>query len=123
MKWGLVASLVSALSLSGAAFGQGLVDPTRPPDAMAIQPSVGAEAASGRLESILLSPRRKIAVIDGTPVPLGGRIGDATLVSIAPTKVVLREGGMDRVLQLYPAVDKKTRNPGVRASGDGGGSP
>jgi MSHA biogenesis protein MshK len=103
--------LLLALGASGAgqaALGQALRDPTRPPDVAASQPASEATSASGtRLQSVLLSAGRKLAVIDGQTVPLGGRIADATVVEISAGHVVLRRGVQTQTLRLHPAADKK----------------
>src|SRR5205823_5413429 len=67
--------LLFAASTSQAALAQPLNDPTRPPSATS--PESG-EPVPSRLQSVLLSPTRKIAVIDGRAVRLGERVGDAT---------------------------------------------
>jgi MSHA biogenesis protein MshK len=87
-----------------------LTDPTVPPD-MARQaapdkadgkPAESAEPTAPRLQTILISPRRRVAVIDGKPVRIGEKVGSATLVSVAATSVVLVKGGAREVLRLYP---------------------
>ncbi len=113
-------AMLAALWAAGTANGQQLADPTRPPQALEMERAPGADAGSGRLESVLLSPRRKLAVIDGVPVALGAKLGEATLVSIEPAQVVLREPDGDRVLKLYPEVAKKTKN-GAAPRDDRGG--
>jgi MSHA biogenesis protein MshK len=97
-------SLLFAASTSQAALAQALSDPTRPPSAASPQES---EAAPSRLQSVLISPTRKIAVIDGRTVRLGERVGDATLVAIAPSEVTLQRGAKYETLRMHPAVEKK----------------
>ena len=46
-------------------------------------------------------------MIDGQTVALGGRIGDATLVKISETGVVLKRGEEYETLRLLPGLDKK----------------
>lgn len=92
--------------LPASAYPQALTDPMRPP---AFDPASTAsvDAASSRLKSTLLSNGRRLAIIDGQTVPLGGRIGDATLVEITPTKVILRRGSETEALLLLPSAEKK----------------
>jgi MSHA biogenesis protein MshK len=108
------AAMLAALALAGTASAQAaLGDPTRPPNippgAVAVgQEAPGADAASlPRLQSVLISPSRRVAVIDGRTVALGGNIGGATLVQIAETHVTLRTGGETTVLELHPGVGRK----------------
>ena len=96
------------VSMAGAAHAQPLTDPMRPP---AFDSQGGPEAAQGsRLQSTLLSHGRRLAIIDGQTVALGGKIGDATVVDITPTQVVLRRGSETEALQLLPGAEKKARS-------------
>jgi len=100
--------------LSGAAWAQ-LADPTRP--ALDIAAPFGAAADAGAaaagLQSII---RRKggkpAALINGTVVELGGRLGTARLVKIGEDFVVLRGPFGDETLRLTPAIEKKTAAAG-----------
>jgi MSHA biogenesis protein MshK len=101
--------LCAACALAAGLFAvgvqaQSLSDPTRPPNAAA----PGSEEAppGNQLQSVLLSGGRKLAVINGVTVPLGGRYGDARLVRITETEVALRTGNDIEVLKMYPGVDK-----------------
>lgn len=103
--------LAAATVLAGAALAQPLADPTRPP-AQASAAARQAEPPRQRLQSVLISARRSIAVIDGRPVPLGGRVGDATLVSIEPSEVMLERGaGRERLTLLPRAIEKRPVRP------------
>ena len=97
--------LLFAASTSQAALAQALNDPTRPPSASSLQAT--GEASPSRLQSVLISPARKIAVIDGRAVRLGERVGDATLIAIAPSQVTLQRGARYETLRMHPAVQKK----------------
>jgi MSHA biogenesis protein MshK len=89
---------------AGIVHAQGLTDPMRPP---AFDAAVAGEGAQGsRLQSTLLSHGRRLAIIDGQTVALGEKIGDATVVDIAPTQVVLRRGSETEALLLLPAAEK-----------------
>jgi MSHA biogenesis protein MshK len=94
------------LSLAPSAVAQGLIDPTRPPDAIpAESAAVAARAAAPQLQSLLISNKpggRRLAVIDGVSVRPGDRIGGAVLVSIGEASVVLRRGKTLETLRLYP---------------------
>jgi MSHA biogenesis protein MshK len=97
--------LVLALATASGAFAQVLQDPTRPPSA---SPSVqDTKSESSRLQSVLISPGRKLAVIDGRTVTLGERVGDARVVAIAPAQVILQRGAEYQTLKLHPGIEKK----------------
>ena len=100
----LVCLLVLAVS---PAWAQALADPTRPPSASAAAGAPQAALPGPQLQSVLLSPGRKLAVISGEMVALGGKYGDATLVRLTESEAVLKAGGELQVLKLYPGVDKK----------------
>lgn len=86
-----------------------LSDPTRPPNLLAGAARDGqtAEAPAQRLQSVLISPHRRLAVIDGRSVPLGGKVDGATLVQIAETHVTLKRGDELKKLELYPGVERR----------------
>ena len=102
--------VVIALLLPGAvsAQAQGLVDPTKPPAELLATGMVSGAAASSALQSILLSRGRKIAVINGQSVSLGGKYGDATLVGISAGEVTLKSDKGVEVMKLYPGLEKSS---------------
>lgn len=103
-------ALLFSLMMPGAiaaAAAQGMVDPTRPPGALPAA-AEGAVATSGPvLQSVMLSPGRKVAVISGEMVVLGGSYGSARLVKLTENEAVLRSGAETTVLRLYPQVEKR----------------
>jgi MSHA biogenesis protein MshK len=102
------------VTMAGAQ-AQGLADPTRPPSAPSASPAAQEEAAGTQLQSILLSSGRKVAVINGTMVPLGGMVGEAKVVSISETQVVLKKGDETEVLKMYTGIDKRpVKRPAAR---------
>jgi MSHA biogenesis protein MshK len=102
--WMFSCAIVFAMPAAGTA--QGLADPTRPP--LASADAFGEDAPASRLQSILISSGRKLAVINGQTVPLGGRAGDATLVRIDIAEVTLKRGDQYETLRMYPGIDKKS---------------
>jgi MSHA biogenesis protein MshK len=91
--------------LSAPAGAQGLVDPTRPPDA----PLPGNDAgpvparAAPQLQSVLVaSSGRRVAVIDGRTVRVGDKVGEASVDGIGETTVTLRRGKTLDTIRLYP---------------------
>lgn len=107
----LIALAASSLVL-GAALAQPLADPTRPPNEGRTASTQSEPAPATRLQSVLISSARSIAVIDGRAVRLGERVGDATVVAIEPGEVILRRGAAHERLTLVPlAVGKKPVRP------------
>jgi MSHA biogenesis protein MshK len=91
---------------------ENLPDPTRPPSEPVAAAASGASAAvpggGPLLQSVLISPRHKTAIISGKMVALGGMYGSARVVKISEGEVVLNEGGNLQTLRLFPGVEKKT---------------
>lgn len=95
----------------GAALAQPLRDPTRPPSPGG-EPAHAEAVAPSRLQSVLISPYRSVAVIDGRAVTLGDRVGAARVVAISPAEVTLEQGASRQTLKLLPAgVDKRPVTP------------
>jgi len=109
-------ALLAGLAAAAGAAAQGLADPTRPPGGIA--EAAETTAAGGPvLQSVMLSPSRKVAVISGEMVAVGGRYGSSRLVSLTETEAVLKNGGETTVLRLHPLVEKRatgTDAKGVR---------
>lgn len=75
-----------------------LRDPTRPPTQAEIEAWFGNGHESGQrpafhLQSILLAPERRIAVIDGQRLRLGETVDNAEVKAIEPGRVVLERNG------------------------------
>ncbi|MFA6312361.1 MAG: hypothetical protein WCV99_09710 [Sterolibacterium sp.] len=112
----------SALSLGlvDLAWGQkdaALPDPTRPPVTSAEPVAAGAESApppSGLQTVILGRGQKPMAVINGTMVELGGKVGDATLVKLTESEAVLQGPAGKQVLHLLPGLVKKTEGSGFK---------
>ena len=102
----------ACFALAGAAAAQPLADPMRPPARGAPEARAAGAAPPTRLQSVLISSGRSIAVIDGRAVRIGERVGDATLVSIDPSRVTLQRGAARETLTLLPeGIHKKPVRP------------
>jgi MSHA biogenesis protein MshK len=118
LRWAAVACLLCC----GTAGAASLPDPTRPPETLAPRagPGLGlpyaALGAGPHLQSVLVAPHaggRRIAVIDGQMVRLGGSYKGAVLTRVSDTEVVLSRGSARQVLKLFPvaAVPGKAAAP------------
>jgi MSHA biogenesis protein MshK len=105
-------ALALAFMCAGAA-AQVTTDPTRPPAGIETGAMDAASDAGGgaMLQSVLISPTHKAAIIGGVMVKLGEKYGDAVLVKVAENEVVLKSGGALQVLKLYPGVEKRETVP------------
>lgn len=99
--------LVLVLGVVASAHAQGLSDPTRPPNAPAAGPGEDAAPVGTQLQSVLISQGRRLAIINGNTVALGDTVGEAKVVKITETEVVLQKGNETEVLKLYPGIDKQ----------------
>lgn len=86
---------VFGLVFGGAAFGESpLADPTRPGVSPAGEAKVRVEKADAlTLNSTLVSPQRRVAVINGQVMQKGQMVAGATLVAVEPGFVLLHRGG------------------------------
>jgi MSHA biogenesis protein MshK len=103
-----VLTLTLALGCAPSAYGQAeiLTDPMRPANqAQASAPD--AAPAEGGVQVILTSPERKLAVIDGKVVRLGGGVREGTLVGLSDAGAVLKKDDGRDVLLLHPGIDKR----------------
>lgn len=105
-------ALLAACTLAVPAFAEELRDPTRPPG-IDLAPGTPEASASSGLQSILRRQGRKpLALINGELVPLGGKLGQSTLIEIREDAVVLRTSNGEReIMSLTPAVTHTRTKP------------
>ena len=102
----ILAALLCVLVASTAA-AQALRDPTRPPAPASSRGAADRIEQSGWvLQSVLISPERRYAIINGEVVPLGGSIAGAQLVAVAEERVTLRTQEGLRIIRLFPDVSR-----------------
>lgn len=108
----IIGALSVGLSLPLSVGAQALPDPTRPAiagsgyDASLAYGGYGTQQEGPVLQSVMLSPQHKSAIISGVKVDLGGKYADAKLTRISEGEVVLRRGGELQTLKLFPGVEK-----------------
>jgi len=103
---------------------QTLRDPTRPPGGGAGKSVSGGAVAQKEdleLQSILISPERRAAIISGRVVRLGESVQGYRVVAIGEGEAVLRMDGQSRTLRLFPAVDLQQPGVGVDSNPADGG--
>ena len=101
-----------ALGFVHVAWSQGMTDPTRPPIGFGAGDPEMAQAAGGPvLQSVMISPAGRAAIISGEVVRLGQKYGDAVLIKVAENEVVLKSGDGTQVLKMYPGVEKRDIGP------------
>ena len=83
------------------------VDPTRPP-LIELPSSAGeGQPAGPRLESVLIAPDRRIAVINGQQFTVGGKVSGGEVVRITESEVVIRKAEGTQTLKLVPEFAKR----------------
>ena len=105
---------MAALGLSGLiplALASALIDPTRP----AIRDRAGsgqkvAPAGSGWvLNSTLIAPQRRVAVINGRLVSEGDMVNGARVIEIRKLEVLIQAPGRAVTLRLLPETLRKNK--------------
>jgi MSHA biogenesis protein MshK len=106
---------VTFLSLAvvfACASAQPMNDPMRPPSAT-VESMAGAPAPSaGGLQAVIISPERKLAIIDGEVVPLGAATRHGTLSGLSDSSAVVRKKSERDVLLMHPNIDKRPARRG-----------
>lgn len=105
--------VITAVLYSASSSAQIVHDPTRPPSGVESASGVAAEGGAA-LQSVLISPTLKAAIINGQMVKVGEMVGSARLVRVTESEAVLREGNEVQVLRMYPSVEKKDVKPVVK---------
>lgn len=100
----VAATALLAASLAGAT---PLPDPTRPADAPVARARSAAAPAGPVLQSTLVSPTRRTAVIDGRVVGVGDEVHGGTVIEIQPYEVRIHKNGRDASLRLLPRLAKE----------------
>lgn len=100
--------LASGIALSATATAaETLPDPMRPPSASAYTRSGKSVQQHYYLNSILISPEHRSAIINGKRVVVGDRVGNARVTQIQGNVVTIVVSGKTRTLTLLPLSIKK----------------
>ena len=105
----LASGVLSMLALAALAAGDVMLpDPTRPPDSMIGLSITGVPLAPAepRLQSVMIGAGGRSAIIDGRQYKVGDKVGDARLVRISESEVVLINSGGRQTMRLFPSVKK-----------------
>ena len=101
-----------ALAATAAAAAP-FADPFRPPRQIEqpVADDVAKAPAGSRLESVLIGPDRRIAVINGQQYLEGDRIGDGRVLRISESEVVIRHPDRDEKLTMFAEGGKRMNTP------------
>ncbi len=89
------------LTMSAKAAGERLVDPTRPPQAPHASASTSQENV--RLEAVLRSADRDLAIVNGKIVRAGDRVAGVQIEAILADGIRYVRDGQVHVARLQPA--------------------
>ncbi len=113
-----LAAVLAAWPLRGAAqisAAQILYDPMRPPAELDATPGEKGAGGAPRLQSVMIGPSERWAIIGGERVGLGGRYGDSRVVRITESEVVLRSASGDQMLKMYSDIEMNPVKPAAAA--------
>lgn len=105
------AAIAALIFVSTASQAEVLPDPTKPAvGSGAIQSGAATGEAKAvpsddGLRTIIISPDRRSAVINGQQVALGGKLGNERLMAVCDASVVLQGPEGRREVSLYPGVE------------------
>lgn len=112
----LILSGLPALSSAEAA-GERLIDPTRPPQPVAVEAAPAAGAAPGlRLQAVFTGPEGEAALINGRLVNPGERVAGALLRQVRTDGVLLERDGESWEMPIGVAAIKQPAGPNRRSS-------
>lgn len=102
-------ALLLLCAVSPVASAQALTDPTKPPAEISAPLAQAAAPEGDRLQSVIISPARRAAIINGQTVELGAKYGEAKLVEVSEGGVALQGAQGRQVLTLFPGVEIKRK--------------
>jgi hypothetical protein len=105
---------LTALLISLPAIADRLADPTRPPQGQRSQPT-GARS-SVRVEAILHSDDRRLAIVNGKVVRPGDHVSGVRIEEILVDSVRYVRDGRSQVVRLRPAAMTVRQNEGAESS-------
>jgi MSHA biogenesis protein MshK len=88
------------LTMSATAAAERLVDPTRPPQAQDVS---GPSYESVRVEAVLRSAERHLAIVNGKIVRAGDRVGGVQIEAILVDGIRYVRDGKVHIARLQPA--------------------
>jgi len=103
-------ALALGVGTAQALAGEMLPDPTRPPVEAGVD-IPGVVAVGPVLQSVMIRPGRRTALISGQLLAEGERFGDAKLIKISEGEVILIGPEGRQTLKLFPEVEKKFVRP------------
>lgn len=103
----LIASVLSVALLSTPVASFAFSDPTQPMGHVVTPHAAPSRPSGPVLQSTLVSPQRRLAVISGKQVRVGDTVNGAVVTEISQYEVRIRQGGRETTLRLLPKLNKE----------------
>ena len=84
-------------------------DPMRPPSWIKQKPAISVKGKSIKLQQILISKDRRIAVINNQVLKEGQTVAGMKITKIEAEQVIFRRAGVNKVIKLLPATKEVKR--------------
>lgn len=109
MRFGkVIVQVVAAAAFSASAAAFAFSDPTQPMGHTGNSSRVAPSRPKGPvLQSTLVSPQRRLAVISGKQVRVGDTVNGAVVTEISQYEVRMKQGGRETTLRLLPKLNKE----------------
>ncbi|MBW3566722.1 MAG: hypothetical protein KY410_01975 [Proteobacteria bacterium] len=98
----VLTGLLMLMLPSAVVAAEALGDPTRPSYVTEKAPRKAARAPSWQVDSIIVSPGRRLAVVNGRTVAVNDRVNGARILEILPYEVRLEYKGAIHNITLIP---------------------
>lgn len=101
--------LAIGIALAGTAEAAGPSDPTRPPNVATTTAEGQSNVNAVRLvlQSVLVAPDRRVAVVSGVPLAIGDEVQGHRLLRVTEAEVVLKGPAGPVTLKLYPDIERR----------------
>ena len=105
----IIATAALAAALPGIDTAAQIInDPTRPPAGIYLPDTASGTVTAGPvLQSVMITPTERSAIIGGERIKLGDKYGEARVVGITENEVVLRSASGSETLSMYPGISMK----------------
>ena len=104
-----IKKILAVVALLAPALTVAFSDPTQPVGSVTTTARAAGPAAPAGpvLQSTLVSPQRRVAVISGKQVRVGDKVNGAVVTEISPYEVRMKQGGRETTLRLLPKLNKE----------------
>jgi hypothetical protein len=103
-----ILGVVTAIAVCAPAAAFAFSDPTQPMGhAVPSSHAVPSQPKAPVLQSTLVSPQRRLAVISGKQVQVGDAVNGAVVTEISQYEVRIKQNGRETTLRLLPKLNKE----------------